>query len=309
MKKQFGRSMIEMLGVLAIIGVLSIGGIVLYRRAVNNHQANVILDDVNRFAFTIVERSPLPDGEISKSDFVQSSQYTITATNDLEENYFYIDVAGVPKGVCKEVLNKKSNDFEIYAGEQGNYPYQGDDGICDGTNLITFLFDTEEDFCREDSDCGHCSQCVENHCQYGFTDRSEENCYDCDDESVSIYDIKEEECHRCKNRMYSYYSSDTTEGRCVVPLTHDMNYWSAVSEEECKRFPNQYWVGSKCFYCEGSYDPSTGVCNTTDCHRNGLATTIYGLSENDCIGCGGDFRMISSGGKKIGRCTKDTHWD
>ena len=54
--KQIGRSMIEMLRVLAIIGVVSIGGIALYRRAVNYHQANSILDDVNRFAFAIIEK-------------------------------------------------------------------------------------------------------------------------------------------------------------------------------------------------------------------------------------------------------------
>ena len=65
--------MIEMLWVLAIIGVLSIGGIAGYRIAVNKYQANVILDDVNRFAFTIIERSPLPDGVISPADFVQTT--------------------------------------------------------------------------------------------------------------------------------------------------------------------------------------------------------------------------------------------
>ena len=108
---QKGRSMIEMLGVLAIIGVMSIGGIAGYRIAMNKYQANVILEDVNRFAFTIVERSPLPDGEISPADFVKTTPYTITAENDVEENYFYIEVHGVPKGVCKELLNKKSNDF------------------------------------------------------------------------------------------------------------------------------------------------------------------------------------------------------
>ena len=82
--------MIEMLGVLAIIGVMSIGGIAGYRIAMNKYQANVILEDVNRFAFTIVERSPLPDGEISPADFVKTTPYTITAENDVEEKYFYI---------------------------------------------------------------------------------------------------------------------------------------------------------------------------------------------------------------------------
>ena len=42
---QNGRSMIEMLGVLAIIGVLSIGGLAGYTMAMNRHKANVMLDD------------------------------------------------------------------------------------------------------------------------------------------------------------------------------------------------------------------------------------------------------------------------
>ena len=39
-----GRSMVEMLGVLAIIGVLSIGGIAGYTMAMNRYRANEILD-------------------------------------------------------------------------------------------------------------------------------------------------------------------------------------------------------------------------------------------------------------------------
>ena len=43
-----GRSMVEMLGVLAIIGVLSVGGIAGYTRAMNNWKANEIIDAMNR---------------------------------------------------------------------------------------------------------------------------------------------------------------------------------------------------------------------------------------------------------------------
>ena len=39
-KAQFGRSMIEMLGVLAIIGVLSVGGLAGYRKAMRTIQLN-----------------------------------------------------------------------------------------------------------------------------------------------------------------------------------------------------------------------------------------------------------------------------
>ena len=43
-QKEQGRSMVEMLGVLAIIGVLSIGAIAGYTMAMNRYKANEILD-------------------------------------------------------------------------------------------------------------------------------------------------------------------------------------------------------------------------------------------------------------------------
>ncbi len=52
MKKlnESGRSMVEMLGVLAIIGVLSIGGISGYTMAMNRYRANEILDLATKYA-------------------------------------------------------------------------------------------------------------------------------------------------------------------------------------------------------------------------------------------------------------------
>ena len=49
-KVQSGRSMVEMLGVLAIIGVLSIGGIAGYTMAMNRHKANQAVDYATRLA-------------------------------------------------------------------------------------------------------------------------------------------------------------------------------------------------------------------------------------------------------------------
>ena len=46
---QTGRSMVEMLGVLAIVGVLSIAGLMGYRYAMNKHKANLILNNFLAF--------------------------------------------------------------------------------------------------------------------------------------------------------------------------------------------------------------------------------------------------------------------
>ena len=49
-KNESGRSMVEMLGVLAIIGVLSIGGIAGYTLSMNRYRANAIADVANKLA-------------------------------------------------------------------------------------------------------------------------------------------------------------------------------------------------------------------------------------------------------------------
>ena len=49
-KQESGRSMVEMLGVLAIIGVLSVGGIAGYMLSMNRFRANNMIDKAGKFA-------------------------------------------------------------------------------------------------------------------------------------------------------------------------------------------------------------------------------------------------------------------
>jgi len=161
---QTGRSMIEMLGVLAIIGVLSIGGLLGYRRAVNNHQANVILDDVNRFAFVILERSGLAlDAEIDKGDFVESGIYTLEGYQDIEPNQFSITVSDVPEGVCEALLPKAAVGYAVRVKEHGSdsgtlYDLFHTD-LCNGSNDIVLYFgDTDDLF--DFPECGRLPKCA-----------------------------------------------------------------------------------------------------------------------------------------------------
>ena len=49
-KHESGRSMVEMLGVLAIIGVLSVGGIAGYSLSMRRHRANGVVDIASKYA-------------------------------------------------------------------------------------------------------------------------------------------------------------------------------------------------------------------------------------------------------------------
>ena len=55
MKKfnEFGRSMIEMLGVLAIVGILTVGGFGLITKASTNHKVNMVIDEISDLAYKV----------------------------------------------------------------------------------------------------------------------------------------------------------------------------------------------------------------------------------------------------------------
>ena len=178
---QKGRSMIEMLGVLAIIGVLSIGGIVLYRRAVNNHQANTILDDVNRFAFVILEsgRAFKPYDNITGLDYTKTSTYFLNAFTEATSQQFAIMVTNVPRGVCEALLPKAAVEYKVRTLEADTiqeiaqvspnavlYDGQNTD-ICSDLNDVVLYFGdvskqctaTGQEDCTSNADCCHGSFC------------------------------------------------------------------------------------------------------------------------------------------------------
>ena len=66
-KHESGRSMVEMLGVLAIIGVLSVGGIAGYSLSMRRHRANGVLDVFSKYALVVYSscQQKVLNGEIA----------------------------------------------------------------------------------------------------------------------------------------------------------------------------------------------------------------------------------------------------
>ena len=86
-KNESGRSMVEMLGVLAIIGVLSIGGIAGYTLAMNRYRANEILDTAAKLAVVSMSASDktaalsdLGIDSLAGGTFKSASDGTVTIT-------------------------------------------------------------------------------------------------------------------------------------------------------------------------------------------------------------------------------------
>ena len=85
LKSQSGRSMVEMLGVLAIIGVLSVGGIAGYSLSMRRHRANQIADFASKYALIEYDlcQKRLMAGEIESITECSSYIYSRVGENSL----------------------------------------------------------------------------------------------------------------------------------------------------------------------------------------------------------------------------------
>ena len=103
-KSQSGRSMVEMLGVLAIIGVLSVGGIWGYSLSMRRHRANGVADYVSKFALGVYGRchQKLLNGEMT--------DITECIHGKIADHYNDYDLGKLPAGVTNISFEEVSSD-------------------------------------------------------------------------------------------------------------------------------------------------------------------------------------------------------
>ena len=97
-KSQIGRSMIEMLGVLAIIGVLSVGGIAGYSKAMEKFKLNKLMAEYNHLILGLLEYKDnfqkYTESEPHLADFVQSAGLVPDSWQLLDKYSYFEDSHG-----------------------------------------------------------------------------------------------------------------------------------------------------------------------------------------------------------------------
>ncbi len=186
--KEFGRSMVEMLGTLAVIGVLSIAGIAGYRTAMDYYKANEIIDSVSKAATQLsVGLVAGTAGETLVLDETTTASGHALSAGKVDAGRFSVLVTGVEASVCENILNR---DWEL--------PLEINAECTDSTDM-NFLFANDlsdeavvtiplpegREECKTDSDCadgGRCGYgtCVaeEDYCDYQYFE--ENGCQDKD---------------------------------------------------------------------------------------------------------------------------------
>ena len=282
-----GRSMVEMLGVLAVIGVLSIGGIAGYMVAMNRHHSNNVLEGVSARAVIISAQKMMGQPAAHPADMAEEiDDYAVAVVDEpgVCAECFGIEVSGIPQGVCRYVLNQK------WATPEGVYLNDDEYPTEDGTNcdkedkVIEFVFSPSMG--GESHTCGYCQHdengtCVaddtcENGCP-GYTPMkaNDDRCYHCRWSSLVT---SAEECTACSNRFL------TLAGNCV-PC--DTSGSAAADASECARCPIRSMRNGKCVRdrCpDGQFAGSSGTCVSCSMSFD------WSASKKECAKCSNRFR-------------------
>ena len=110
-----GRSMVEMLGVLAIVGVLSVGGVYGYGVAMKKHKANELLHQASMLATTISAQIASGKTDLALENFGNSSNGSFSSVKGPDgstdyqsgDDKFTMQITGMDEAVCKQMQGMK----------------------------------------------------------------------------------------------------------------------------------------------------------------------------------------------------------
>lgn len=175
-KNELGRSLVETVGMLAIMGVLSVVGISAYNSALNRNRANTLINEAQKRAILVMPQILLMGNtsptlnEFTNNQFgygtFDTVVYTKSNLNAMPENAFGIKVSNVPKKVCQNILNTIGDKTPICRLSSEETPALP---ITECRDDNTFLMIYNDDIsggnenppqaCSSHSDCGECGTC------------------------------------------------------------------------------------------------------------------------------------------------------
>ena len=136
LSSEWGRSMIEMLGALAIIGILSITGILGYRAAIERYQTNETMDELNKraivYAVQVTSDTIEPGVQLSSGEFGDKTMlgYDVAAFSSWDARYFGVELENVANATCRGLLKNYTVAREMYVGNKAYDPLSDNYDLC-----------------------------------------------------------------------------------------------------------------------------------------------------------------------------------
>ena len=233
-----GRSMVEMLGVLAVIGVLSIGGIAGYTHAMNKSKANDILDGVSKRAVVVSQQLIMGNETPSLVEYA-GKKIGDCGVELKREGYptdqFAIEVSGIEQGVCERLQDRGiSNAVKVELGGVGFAEATCSEG--EG-NVLTYVFNDALDPNKVSAGG---DPCVDVECSEGLTCSNGE--CKCSDGSLPCGT----EC--CSEGNYCVTNSDYSGNSCAAPTTG-----KCASNADCAEGKFCDMSGGNCYTMSAGY--------------------------------------------------------
>ena len=156
-KQEQGRSLTEMLGVLAVIGILSIGAVVGYKYAGDKITANRIYNDI-KLAYMEVHTSHNVPYQWTQSAFRPDSGYTLFVRRDKSANDF-VRVDTVDEGGCSRLLELANDGKEMTLYDINSEPL-----MCAGEQNIIASFSGEPPLIPCENGVSDCPEGYNSYC-------------------------------------------------------------------------------------------------------------------------------------------------
>jgi hypothetical protein len=210
--------MVEMLGTLAIVGVLSIGGILGYSYGMDKYRANTIINDVMlRSVDLIAQKMRGGSPNLAEWQTTTAGGYTI----GLENGTTGIQVDGLPKQLCQIVFDSMINNATIKVGAT-EYDTPSDD-VCGDTNTMVFYVDDTASIKTEETTTTAEPPCEGDNCPCTSNDQCNANQYCADTNETSV--------HATPSMCKSLPSSDTYKilGKSYLIIRDSHSWWDAVN--------------------------------------------------------------------------------
>lgn len=127
---QSGRSLTEMLGVLAIIGVLSIGGVLGYHYATTKYKANELINEFNIRSIGLIEQAERGVRNPKDNRDINWGGYSFGLNYGVRGEKLAMLVGNVPQPICKDLLNRylESPQIFVYVQNDGSLSEQCAEG-------------------------------------------------------------------------------------------------------------------------------------------------------------------------------------
>jgi len=309
-RSQKGRSMVEMLGVLAIVGVLSVGGLYGYGVAMKKHKANQLLHEASMQAATVSAQIMSGKDPTGLTDFGTGNNITLDTNSIAGNTTFKLKMAGIGKDVCEQMKNSKGgmvrevvcdeatgNATITYYKNLATNEAEGEKSPTDGSGAEVSCNET----CDKNATCLPAGYCQCNLGYYGdgttcISDNGADSLEDCQALSES-YGWNGEQCVNCSNSGGTAIGS----GGSVETACDCDNIYAATKTDGSCCDMEAGWNGTKCVYCLPGYYSSGGsvetACNCMSSGKNksdgSCCGSGYGWDGAKCMYCGDDGQGLT----------------